>query len=99
MRAATRPHRRFVSTSSPTMTHEGGVRKSTDPGAMANLAFRAPSSSWRSPSRMPMWESRPERSERWTASGSAGSSLGVMRRVRMTCRSWPWTSCHSRTRR
>lgn len=73
IRAAMRPHRRLVSTSSATMVHFGGFLNRPEPGKMEKRALRAPVYSCFSASFIPMWDSRPVSSAIWISRYSAGS--------------------------
>ena len=75
MAAASRPHRREVSTSSAAfITHWGGFLASADPGKMANLVPRAPRYSRVSPCLRPMWLSSPASRAVWDAVGVGPAS-------------------------
>ena len=67
--ATRRAHTRLVSTSSAAITHRGGRLASTDPGAMTNVAPRAPRNSRGSRSRKPRCDSSPASTDWWTWSG------------------------------
>jgi len=94
-----RAHNRVVSTSSADMTQAGCFLKSEEPGEMPKRAFLAPMYSRFSTSRRPMWESNPDSSDRWIASGSASLACCSRSRVLQAFLSWLCRSCHSRTLR
>ncbi len=64
--ATRRAYSWFVSTSSAAITHGGGRRVSTEPGAITNRDCRAPTNSRVSRSRMPMCDSSPASTAWWT---------------------------------
>ena len=88
MRAAIRPHRRLVSTSSATIVHFGGFLNRPDPGKMEKRALRAPVNSCLSASFMPMCDSRPVSNAVWISRYSAGSLLIGRPSSFTTWRSW-----------
>ena len=112
MRATTLAHSREVSTSSAATTHCGGFLASTESGNTEKRAPRAPANSagprlfapaFGSASFIPMCESSPASMQMWTRSAISGRELrprpGPRPTSRAASRSWPCTSCHSRTRR
>ena len=74
--ATVRANSRDVSTSSAAITQRGFFLASGEPGKIMKWAPRAPRYSRVSPSRRPIWESRPDSTAMWILSGDG---VGVVR--------------------